>query len=101
MTQLTELRQQAAEAHLSGRLAEAEHSYRDLLARAPSADVAANLGALLRSQGRLEEAQAHYRWALQAFSEDSQLLLNACNLLRDLGQADVTLPLLQLSLIHI
>ena len=93
---LAALRQQAVNDHGRGRLAEAERAYRHILERAPStADVAANLGALLRSQGRLEEAQNHYHWALQRCPEDPHLLANACNLLRDLGQADATLPLLQ------
>ena len=98
MKPLMMLRQRAAEAHLSGRLAEAEQAYRDLLDSAPSADVAANLGALLRGQARLEDARVHYTWALEAFPDDLQVLLNACNLLRDLGHAEATLPLLQRAL---
>ena len=94
----TALRLQAVEAHRCGRLAEAEQAYRQLLAQRPTADVAANLGALLRSQGRLQQAEAHYRWALNACPGDPQLLANACNLLRDLGQAEATVALLQAGL---
>jgi len=93
--ELAALRQQAVDAHRCGRLVEAEQGYRQLLAQRPTADVAANLGALMRSQGRLQEAEAHYRWALKACPGDPQLLANACNLLRDLGQAEATVALLQ------
>ena len=96
--ELAALRQQAVEAHRCGRLAEAERAYRQLLAQRPTADVAANLGALLRSEGRLQEAKAHYGWSLQACPGDPQLLANACNLLRDLGQAETTVALLQAGL---
>jgi len=96
--ELAALRQQAVDAHRCGRLVEAEQGYRQLLAQRPTADVAANLGALMRSQGRLQEAEAHYRWALKACPGDPQLLPNACNLLRDLGQAEATVALLQAGL---
>ena len=92
---LLALRQQAVMHHKHGRLAEAEQAYRQLLSAQPVADVAANLGALLRGQGRLADAEQHYSWALQTFPADPQLLANACNLLRDLGKAEATLPLLQ------
>jgi predicted O-linked N-acetylglucosamine transferase (SPINDLY family) len=94
--ELEVLRQQAVRDHRQGRLAEAEQAYRQLLQLQPAApDVAANLGALLRSQGRLAEAEAHYAWALQACPGDAQLLANACNLLRDVGKAEATLALLE------
>ena len=100
MTEWAALRQQAVQQHSNGQLAEAERAYRALLGQQPMADVAANLGALLRSQGRLQEAEAHYGWALQAFPSDPQLLANGCNLLRDLGKAEATLPLLQQGLVQ-
>ena len=96
--QLEALRTRALNHHLRGELQSAERLYRELLARRGDGDVAANLGALLRSQGRLEEAEQHYAWALQAFPGDAQLLANACNVLRDLGKAQATLPLLEQAL---
>jgi predicted O-linked N-acetylglucosamine transferase (SPINDLY family) len=90
------LRQQARKAHQAGDLPLAETHYRQLLAEASSPDpqVAANLGALLRRLGRLQEAEQHYRWALEACPADPLLLTNACNLLRQLGQAQETIQLL-------
>lgn len=83
--------QSAVTFHSEGRLAEAEALYRDLLRQSASAVVAANLGALLRSQKRWTEAEQHYRWALSACPLDPSLLGNACNLLRECGQAQFTL----------
>jgi protein O-GlcNAc transferase len=98
MTQVNALRQRAGRLHRSGQLSEAEQAYRELLRRQPDPAVAANLGALLRGMARLEEAERHYRWALQQFPEDAALLANACNLFRDLGQAEATLTLLEAGL---
>ena len=92
---LSQLRHEAVLHHRSGRLAEAERAYRLLQEREPTSTVASNLGALLRSQGRLEEAHTHYQRALQTWPEDASLLANACNLLRDLGQAEATVQLLE------
>lgn len=88
------MREQALGYHRENRLPQAEQIYRILLVQYPKADVASNLGALLRAQGRLPEAEAHYHWALQQFN-DPQLLSNACNLYRDLGQAEQTLSHLE------
>ena len=66
-----------------------------MLQQKAASDVAANLGALLRSQKRLDEAQQHYRWALQICPLNPSLLGNACNLLRDCGQAESTIPWLR------
>ena len=98
MTQLEALRQRAIHQHARGELQQAEGTYRQLLALSADADVAANLGALLRSQGRLQEAEQLYAWALSACAGNAQLLLNACNVLRDLGKAEATLPLLEQAL---
>ena len=92
---LQALRQQAIDHHRRGDLQAAGQLYQTLLNQAPAADIAANLGALLRSQQRSQEARSHYLWALQACPRDPQLLANACNLLRDLGEAEATLPLLR------
>lgn len=79
------LRGAAWRAHSEGRLDEAEKGYRLLLGKAPQADDASNLGALLRAGGRLGEASAHYIYWLGIFKEDKQLLMNALNAWRDLG----------------
>jgi protein O-GlcNAc transferase len=100
MTQLKALRQRAGMLHRSGQLVEAEKAYRELLRLDPDPAVAANFGALLRSQARLHEAEHHYRWALDRFPADPAVLANACNLLRDLGQAEATLALLEGGLRH-
>jgi protein O-GlcNAc transferase len=93
--ELSQLRHEAVLHHRAGRLAEAERAYRLLQERQPTSTVASNLGALLRSQGRLEEAQTHYHGALQTWPDDVSLLANACNLLRDLGQTELTVRLLE------
>ncbi|QNI83973.1 O-linked beta-N-acetylglucosamine transferase [Synechococcus sp. PROS-7-1] len=93
-----QLRQQAVEAHRAGHWHEAEQAYLQLMAEAPAADLAANYGSLLRSQGRLDAAEAHYGRALAAFPDDVHLLCNACNLLRDQGKAAITVDLLQQAL---
>ena len=95
-----QLRRQALQAHASGSWQLAEEAYLQLLKLQPSADMAANYGGLLRTCGRLADAEAHYQRALQAFPHDPQLLCNACNLLRDQGKAEATLPLLQEALTH-
>jgi len=93
---LQDLALQAVAAHGAGELQRAEQLYRQRLALGPfDAQVAGNLGALLRAGGRLAEAEAHYRWALGQGQADPLLLANACNLLRERGQAEETLGLLQ------
>ena len=90
------LAQKAAAAHSAGDLQRAEQLYRQRLAQGPfDAQVAGNLGALLRACGRLAEAEAHYRWALGQGQADPLLLANACNLLRERGRVEETLALLQ------
>lgn len=61
------LLQQGAEAHLSGKLPEAEALYRKALEDEPDhAVLLNNLGFLLTQTGRFSEAEAAYRKALQA-----------------------------------
>lgn len=95
---IADLRRRAVRAHAVGDLKQAEVFYTQLLGVEPAPDIASNYGALLRSQGRLEEAEAHYRSALSAFPDDIHLLCNACNLLRDRGQAEETIALLKVGL---
>ena len=52
-----DIKTKALRAHSEGRLVEAEHLYRALLERGDDPDIAVNLGALLRSQRRLQEGQ--------------------------------------------
>ena len=85
----SDLRQKAWLAHHQGLLRDAEALYRQLLQydfTGTTVDCrdAINLGALLRSQGRLKEAQAHYHHYLQIFPEEISLRLNGINALFEL-----------------
>ncbi len=80
----------ALTAHGRGDLAAAEQLYRRVLEGREGGDswceqAAINLGALLRSQGRLQEAKTHYEEWLPHFSSSRTLRLNGVNCLRDLG----------------
>ena len=57
---MEDIKTKALQAHSEGRLVEAERSYRILLEQSDDPDIAVNLGALLRSQSRLQEASSHY-----------------------------------------
>lgn len=87
------IRQQAWAAHRANELHQAETYYRQLLAEDPDPRDAINLGALLRSSGRLSEAAAHYQRALTRWPADRMLRLNAANCARELGQARAALGL--------
>ena len=78
---------------------EAERLYRELLGHTPDAVVASNLGALLRSQGRLQEAAAHYHRWIGVLPYDRTLSLNAANCFRELGSFDAASALLHQGLI--
>ena len=73
------VRAQAWKCHQNGAHGEAERLYRDLLNQQPEESDAANLGALLRGQGRLKEAHQHYQLWLPRFSSSVNLALNATN----------------------
>lgn len=73
------VRTQAWKCHQNGAHGEAERLYRDLLNQQPAESDAANLGALLRGQGRLREALQHYQLWLPRFSSSVNLALNATN----------------------
>ena len=83
---MEDIKNKALQAHSEGRLVEAEHSYRILLAKSDDPDVAVNLGALLRSQGRLQEASSHYHRYLKRWPGLRSLILNACNCWKDTGE---------------
>ena len=104
MNRESDIRTKAWAAHHGGQLLEAERLYRQLLQetsqQTPSGDVrdAINLGALLRSQGRLNEASAHYHRSLERFPAEVSLVLNGVNCLRDLGEHGQALQWLALGL---
>ena len=104
MNRESDIRTKAWAAHHGGQLLEAERLYRQLLQetsqQTPSGDVrdAINLGALLRSQGRLKEASAHYHRSLERFPAEVSLVLNGVNCLRDLGEHGQALQWLALGL---
>jgi predicted O-linked N-acetylglucosamine transferase (SPINDLY family) len=73
------VRSQAWQSHQNGQQTVAEQLYRELLKhKAEEVDVV-NLGALLRSQGRLKEALKHYQVWLPQFRASQHLALNAIN----------------------
>ena len=82
---ISALLEQAQASHRAGDLKKAEGLYRQTLAIEPNGDAAAGLGALLRSEGRHQEVEEHYHWALSACPWTPILLSNACNWLRDTG----------------
>ena len=74
------IRRTAWNEHNAGRLSEAEALYRELLSnKQPQDSDVSNLGALLRSQGRLKEAISLYQRWIDEFSEASGRILNAVN----------------------
>lgn len=82
-------------AHRSGRTAEAEAGYRAVLDREPGHPHANNnLGILLRSARRWDDAIACYRRAIAAAPEDAGVRGNLGCLLSDLGHAKEAVSLL-------
>ena len=90
-TALDVIRKKAREAHASQQLLVAEQHYRTLLAEEPNIDDVINLGALLRSQGRLEEGSLFYKSWINRFDSDARLILNACNCWNDNNEAQIGL----------
>ncbi len=90
-----DLRAAAHAAHRAGRLQEAERAYKQLLAGPGDGADAANLGALLRSQGRLADALQVYREALACWGDELSLIGNAANALRDAGELEASTALLE------
>lgn len=86
----TELkRAQAWRSHQNGAGAEAVQLYRQLLEHHPEESDAINLGALLRSQGRIREAIQHYQYWLPRFFGSANLALNAVNCSIEANQLDL------------
>ena len=74
-----DVRRRAWKMHQEGELSKAEKAYRALLNTIPEDTDAANLGALLRNQGRLNESIEVYRTWVQRFPKSEKLLVNAIN----------------------
>lgn len=91
----TPLRDDAWKAHREGDLSRAETLYRQLLEARPAADDALNLAALLRQQGRLNEASGLYKYYIPLFPDELHLLLNATNCFQDLKEHQHSAHLLQ------
>ena len=73
----------------------AEGHYRTLLGRERNIDDVINLGALLRSQGRLQEGSLFYQSWINKFERDKRLILNACNCWNDNNEAHLAIPYLE------
>ena len=89
-----DLRNRASEAHKSGKTAEARQMYAAYLALVPQdAGIWSNLGALLRAEGRHDQAlRAHER--ASALDPGSTVIMNNfANILSDIGQYYKALPL--------
>ncbi len=81
------LSEQAVALHRSGRLAEAEALYLQVLAAAPGDFTARHLLGVLRAQtGRMEEALADIGAALKLRPDDADALLNHANVLKSLNR---------------
>jgi len=85
MEETQQLRSTAWEAHRNGSLVVAEQIYRQIIEILPDVRDAINLGAILRQQGRLQEACKHYREWLNRFEGNITLRVNAANAMRDMG----------------
>ena len=73
----------------------AERHYRTLLGREQNIDDVINLGALLRSQGRLQEGSLFYQSWINKFERDERLILNACNCWNDNNEANLAIHYLE------
>ena len=89
------LRAQAHAAHQANQLDSAELLYKRLLAADCTGEDAANLGALLRQQGRLAEALAVYSTALSQGAAHLSLISNAANAFRQAGEYQASAEILR------
>ena len=94
-TALDVIRKKAREAHAGQELLIAERHYRTLLEKQPNIDDVINLGALLRSQGRLQESSRFYKTWITCFDKDPRLILNACNCWNDNDESQIAIQLLE------
>ena len=93
-TALDDIRKAARKAHAQQDYLTAERHYRTLLDKEAKLDDAINLGALLRSQGRLKEGSHFYQRWIDYFGPEERLLLNACNCWNDNNEAHLALKFL-------
>ena len=81
------LNEQAVALHRSGRLAEAESLYLQVLAENPRDFTARHLLGVMRAQaGRMDEALADIALALEIGPDDPEALLNRANVLKVLNR---------------
>ena len=95
LTALDDIRKKAREAHAQQHYLKAEQHYRTLLEQEPDPDDVINLGALMRSQGRLKEGSDFYKQWVSRFRINERLLLNACNCWNDNNEAQLVLDTLK------
>ena len=99
LTALDAIRKKAQQAHAQQQYLVAEGHYRTLLEAGTNLEDVINLGALLRTQGRLIEGSHFYQHWVNHFGPDERLLLNACNCWNDNNEPHLVLhylePLLQ------
>jgi len=91
MTQasIAQAMQAAREHHRSGRLAEAERIYRLVLVEQPgNAEAHYNLGVVLQSMGKQDEAIASYRRAIECKPEFAQAHNNLASALKAVGKME-------------
>lgn len=79
---------EAVDCYQSGDFARAEEIYRQLVTEVPDAKKWSDLGAVLKAQGRHEDAIAAYRQAMALDPRDATPHFNLGNLLRDRGRQD-------------
>ena len=95
LTALDAIRKKAQEAHAQQQYLIAERLYRALLEEEANLDDVINLGALLRSQGRLKEGSNFYQKWVKHFGPDKSLILNACNCWNDNDESHLVLHYLE------
>lgn len=87
--------------HQDGRLQEAEHVYRAILANAPQhPDANHNLGVLLKGAARLADALVYFKAALEANPQVEQFWVSFAEALLRAGRTDHALQLIALARQH-
>ena len=94
LTALEAIREKARKAHAQQQYLIAEQHYRILLNEEAALDDAINLGALLRSQGRLREGSSFYQKWVNFFGPEERLILNACNCWNENNEAHLVIQFL-------
>ena len=94
LTALDAIRRKAQQAHAQQQYLVAESHYRTLLKAEANLEDVINLGALLRSQGRLKEGSNFYQHWVKYFGSDERLLMNACNCWNENNEASLVIEAL-------